>query len=407
MILFFPFMILFSPFHDIIFWLSEQLSIFTIWSIFIVFDIRMITMMTTSKSVALPQGWHPMGLSYLDSSGHGRNVVSGGLLAVAASPNYGLRGKQGGVLLLSSPPKDGSNANDNPAREWRTLETSIMDVQVVSPDIVCAAGSNGCLYILNGHGAVLGRHCVHKGDINRISVSKTRPSHHNHDHSQHHSNGNDSDNIGHISTASWDGTVKVFDIAPSRNHQLNQLYALQLGHPVMETSWQPQPNHLQHHHHSPGLLACVGLDLPVQVFDCERRIHQTSQLSSYLSVDWNPSGAPLLACGGTNAQLSLVDLRRTGATPLQDDPWSPNNSTRLVGHLRSIRQVRWLGEHTLVSVGYDMSVRWWDLRALNPLHRTDSRFREFVVAVEPMHGQPESSSPSVAVACWDGRVYFL
>ena len=86
--------------------------------------------------------------------------------------------------------------------------------------------------------------------------------------------------------------------------------------------------------------------------------HESLMVSDLLSLDWNKYDE-WNVCTATTSDLLFWDLRSLARGPVNRIPGA---------HRRAIKRVRfspWQGNR-LTSVGFDMSLRSWDLTALNP-----------------------------------------
>ncbi len=169
-------------------------------------------------------------------------------------------------------------------------------------------------------------------------------------------------------SSSWDGRVAVA--------QGNQVLLHLTGHGavVNEARWSP---------HAPTALISASADKTVRIWDerspnsCTALISAPSTLlvSDFLSVDWNKY-EDWNVLTATSNDLLFWDLRMLTKGPIVRIPQA---------HRRAIKRARWSPwtPHQVASVAFDMSVRLWDTRSMNPLTGPGfSGFTEFATGLD-------------------------
>lgn len=162
-------------------------------------------------------------------------------------------------------------------------------------------------------------------------------------------------------STSWDGSIKLSNGSTIRGH----------GGVVNEARWSPR---------NPNLLISVSSDRTARLWD-DRTLTSTAVVISpssdscdFLSVDWNKYEEWNVVTASP-ADLLFWDIRALTRGPVNKIPGA---------HHRAIKRVRfspWQGNR-LASVGFDMSLRSWDLTALNPRAAYFDHFTEFTTGLD-------------------------
>lgn len=264
--------------------------------------------------------------------------VSGKYTAIAASSNFGLKGP-GGIWLADS---------GQIIKEW-SAPCAIFDCQWAIHDLY-VGGSNGNLYCFNRKLILANKiEQAHQKEINRISSHKDL-----------------------VATTSWDATCKIW-------HGPKNIATFTHDSCVNEADFNP----------GGSKIATASMSGPIKIWDIHKGLEQSLggySNVSFLTIHWSPDGR-LLAFAGTDHSIHIIDSI------------SGKSISNLAGHYRSVRQLKWKSSRELVSAGYDMSVRWWDLSSLNPLVWSDTQYTEFVVTVDV-------SPQETVAASWDHRLIY-
>lgn len=281
--------------------------------------------------------WHPIGISFISESED--------IFAVSGGANYGIKGN-GGIRLFKG---------QKVVWEWSTPKATY-DVKGNS-EMIFAAGKSGTIYALDHQKNIKKALNAHSREIDRLALHKEK---------------------GLLASCSWDGYLKLWDSKMMKLiHSI--IPAGNLNVAVNEASFSPDGN----------IIASVAMEGPLTLWDVRngQRIKQIPVRSPFLSVDWSYDGRHL-AAGGIDHNIYVYD------------PFSSYTSeTILSGHYESVRQLRWTSNTKLMSVGYDMSVRWWDIHSLNPLIKVDSSFTEFVTCCDVQKGTGRQ-----IIGCWDRTI---
>lgn len=163
-------------------------------------------------------------------------------------------------------------------------------------------------------------------------------------------------------STSWDGTIKLSNSQTIRGH----------AGVVNEARWSPR--------HA-NLLMSVSGDKTARLWD-DRTLNSTAvitpneslMVSDFLSLDWNKYEEWNVVTA-TPSDLFFWDIRNLTRGPVNQIPGA---------HRRAIKRVRfspWQG-NKLVSVGFDMAVRSWDLTALNPRGPHFDHYTEFATGLD-------------------------
>lgn len=195
-------------------------------------------------------------------------------------------------------------------------------------------------------------------------------------------------------SSSLDGTVKLWD---SNSLAVTATFQHSFGQPVAsvyEAVWNPRDPHL-FATASSGQQTISLFDLrtpngPVQSIP---NAHQ----GDILCIDWNKYQNFQVATGSVDQSIKIWDLRSpTPKIPLH----------KLSGHYRAVKRLRFspFSPSQLVSVGFDMAARFWDLGSLNPaVIPTYGEHTEFVTGVSW-----SLAKPGVLATCsWDDSCHLL
>lgn len=181
-----------------------------------------------------------------------------------------------------------------------------------------------------------------------------------------------------IVSASWDGTVKVWNGA-------QELLGQRVSNaPLYQVKWHPR---------EAALLATVGAEGRLHLVDV--RMPNTANTlfipgGECLCLDWNKYDGMTVATGSVDGTIRLWDLRTQAQTQV------------LSGHRRAVKDVRWSpwSPDDLISASLDMSVRRWSRASLNPLVWVDEQPTEFVTGVDWSLQDPRL----IAYCAWDQLV---
>lgn len=149
-------------------------------------------------------------------------------------------------------------------------------------------------------------------------------------------------------TSSWDGTIKLYH--PERDMSI-------LSIPIHACTYSAQFSP-----HEDGIVSAVSQDGRLRVFDV--RAQPSSKAFSPVDVeitpgasyealthDWNKYRSSVLAVGGVDNIVRVLDLRNLGGGPV----------STLLGHQYAVRKLAWSPHlpDVLISGGYDMTARIW------------------------------------------------
>ena len=168
-------------------------------------------------------------------------------------------------------------------------------------------------------------------------------------------------------STSWDKTIQI-------SSSLNNISTIR-GHSgvVNEARWSPRHG---------NLLISVSADRTARLWD-DRHGGSVSAVitpdeallvQDFLTVDWNKYEEWNIVTG-TPSDLLFWDIRSLARGPVNRIP---------LAHRRAIKRVRfspWQG-NKLASVGFDMTLRLWDLASLNPRGLSFDHYTEFVTGLD-------------------------
>jgi peroxin-7 len=145
----------------------------------------------------------------------------------------------------------------------------------------------------------------------------------------------------HIASASWDRSVKIWNV--HRSTSLSHLQAHSAE--VYGVAWHP---------YSASWLASGSADGTAILYDLHTAIPSLSfrHIHQVLSLDWNKYQKELLATGCIDGTISIWDLRQN-KTPLY----------QFKGHVNAIKRLQW-SPHVrsyFITASYDTFIRLWDL----------------------------------------------
>lgn len=269
----------------------------------------------------------------------------GRILAIAASQNFGLKGSGRLYLVqLSAPHQEARLIRHYDFRD------GIFDVawSEVDRETLVVGGGDGKVYRV---GMATGKtetcSIAHSKEISSLDWCPLRQD--------------------KFLSTSWDGTIKL-SLSQSTSSQTIR------GHAgvVNEARWCPR--------HA-NLLMSVSGDKTARLWD-DRTINSTAvitpneslMVSDFLSLDWNKYEEWNVVTA-TPTDLLFWDIRSLTRGPVNRIPGA---------HRRAIKRVRfspWQG-NKLASVGFDMTVRLWDLTALNPRGPHFDHFTEFATGLD-------------------------
>ncbi|PJF17337.1 Peroxisomal targeting signal type 2 receptor, partial [Paramicrosporidium saccamoebae] len=190
-----------------------------------------------------------------------------------------------------------------------------------------------------------------------------------------------------LAAAMADGTVAIFDLkVPSvpvvmrKEHQRecsgidwnavskDRLLSTAYDGSIKIASWSPR---------EANLIVSAGSDCSIRLWDARAHNAMAQVLSrahdnEILSVDWNKWDPMQFATGSVDLTVRIWDWRM-----------SSSPATTLRGHHRAVKKVKWspFSGGVLFSVGYDMMMRVWDLKSLNPMVGMWEGHDEFVTGI--------------------------
>lgn len=174
-------------------------------------------------------------------------------------------------------------------------------------------------------------------------------------------------------STSWDGTIRV---SASTDSSLSTTIRGHAG-VVNEARWNPR--------HA-NLLISVSADRTARLWDDRHQNNsavsaaavispdESLMVQDFLTVDWNKYDEWNIVTG-TPSDLLFWDIRALTRGPVNRIP---------LAHRRAIKRVRyspWQG-NKLASVGFDMSLKLWNLSSLNPRGLSFDHYTEFVTGLD-------------------------
>ena len=270
------------------------------------------------------------------------------MLAIAAAQNFGLKGS-GRLFIISR-----GGIDSGPARLLAHFDFAdgLFDVawsEVGGGEEIIVAGGEGRIWRINWR---TGNRLAISAHVKEVSSLDWCPH-----------------RMDKFSSSSWDSKIAVI--------QGGQVCSYLSGHGavVNEARWSP---------FSPFTLISASADRTVRIWDerkpstCTALIstaHSSLIVSDFLSVDWSKYEDWNVATATTN-DLLFWDLRMLGKGPSLRIPQA---------HRRAVKRIRWSpwSSHHVASVSFDMSVRLWDTRSMNPLSGPGfSGFTEFATGLD-------------------------
>lgn len=188
-------------------------------------------------------------------------------------------------------------------------------------------------------------------------------------------------------SASWDGHVHCWNIQGGKS----VLADIDCNAMVHQASWSP--------HFGDSLLTVHG-DQTAAIWDISQGTSvpalRLNLGGEALTADWcKYGGGERILTAGTDNCIKIWDLRH---------PEQPVHVLR--GHRRAIRKARWSPWHPdkLASVGYDMSLRVWDLsKSTSQPISVDEHWTEFTMGLDwALHERD-----LLAVVSWDEHVELI
>lgn len=193
----------------------------------------------------------------------------------------------------------------------------------------------------------------------------------------------------HLLSASWDQTIKIWNLS---NTGLTPLTSLN-GHQAMVYTgcWNPKMT---------GTIITGSADKTFRIWDVNSSSITSTPVfvskpstSDVLCCDWSRFDSNLFALGYASGLIEIRDMRNLGAEPVKSIQ---------MAHDYAIRRVRF-SPHVpslLGSVSYDMMTKLWDIQSRTPLVDHSKNHTEFTYGFDF-----DSKVPNRIVDCgWDRRV---
>lgn len=272
----------------------------------------------------------------------------GNLLAVAAAQNFGLKGS-GRLFILARGGLDAGAAQKLAEFDFPDGMFDVAWSEVGGGEEVVVGGGDGRVWRVNWRTGARFSIPAHSREISSVDWCPHR--------------------LDKFCSSGWDNRIVLV--------QGGKPVAALNGHSavVNEARWSP---------HSPSTLISASADRTVRLWD-DRKPGECAALiaapqaalfvSDFLCVDINKyEDWHILAA--TTSDLLSWDARMLGKGPLRRIPQA---------HRRAIKRVRWSPwtAHHLATASFDMSVRLWDTRSLNPLAGPAfSGFTEFATGLD-------------------------
>lgn len=184
-----------------------------------------------------------------------------------------------------------------------------------------------------------------------------------------------------ISSASWDHSVKVWDVAAGACVRTWRCHS-QIAYAAI---WSPA---------RPMCLASVAGDAMLHILDLNAGDLPVQSVQAHqheiLSVDWSKYNEFMVVTGSVDKTIRVFDIRSL-AGPV----------AVLHGHQLAVRRVKMHPhcDHQMVSVSYDMAMNVWDLNLAQMVQHFDHH-SEFVLGVDLSLFEENT----VATAAWDRSV---
>lgn len=290
----------------------------------------------------------------------------GNLLAVAACQNFGLKGS-GRLYIIQLA---GVNHLEAQLVNHFDFRDGIFDVAWSEVDRNClvVGGGDGKIYKLNylDNSALKSDPPVsHSKEISSLDWCPLR--------------------VDKYLSTSWDGSIKISSSQTIKGH----------AGAVNEARWSPR--HV-------NLLMSVSGDKTARLWD-DRSLtasavitpNESLMVSDLMSLDWNKYEEWNVVIASPS-DLLFWDIRALGRGPVNKIPGA---------HRRAIKRVRFSPwqSNRLASVGFDMSLKSWDLTALNPKGPSFDHFTEFTTGLDWSNFERNK----IFSCSWDEtvRVHFL
>lgn len=275
----------------------------------------------------------------------------GSLLAVAAACNFGLKGA-GRLYILRLPTGPLATAALLHQIDFRD---GLFDCawSETDPGLLVAGGGDGCIYRIRIKSSdsppAVETLWQHSREVSSIDWSPLR--------------------LDKFLSTSWDGTIRIgcggradAGVALSRHSAV-----------VNEARWSPR--------HANAILS-VSADRTIRTWDDRQPpaagasivIAPLDGVSDVLTCDWNKYEEWTIATASPS-DIFTWDLRAVARGPLLRIPGA---------HRRAIKRLRWSpwSPAHLVSVGFDMTVRFWDAASLNPRGSVFDGYTEFALGLD-------------------------
>lgn len=273
------------------------------------------------------------------------NPFDGNLLAIGASRNFGLKGS-GRVFVVQL---TGQRGEGNLIGQF-DFKDGIFDLawSEVDRDSLICGGGDGRVYkvkVFVGQETRAVELYSHKKEISSFDWCPLRRD--------------------KFLSTSWDGTIRIMTSGVLKVIQ---------GHvgAVNEARWSPRQE---------NLFLSVSGDCTARLWDDRNSSSvaviapsESLMVPDLLSLDWNKY-EEWNVCTASPSDLLFWDLRLLSRGPVNRIPGA---------HRRAIKRVRfspWQGNR-LASVGFDMSLRSWDLTALNPRGAHYEQYTEFTTGLD-------------------------
>ncbi|KFM57129.1 Peroxisomal targeting signal 2 receptor, partial [Stegodyphus mimosarum] len=275
---------------------------------------------------------------------HGYNVKYSpfrrNLLACASSQNYGIAGR-GQLFVLDVESQD---VRCVAIREWTD---GLFDVtwSEVNPQLLVTSCGDGSIQLWDYVSSVepVAFYKIHEKEVYSIDW-------------------NPKNNYPYILSASWDGTVKVWNPFAAKEVAAFVEHTDQ----VYEATWCP---------HCPEIFASVSADGTMRLWDMREPKRSNGIYphgTEVLCCDWGKYDSDVIATGTNDGKIQGWDIRKMQG-PL----------FMLVGHEYAIRQLKFSPflRGSLASVSYDFTTRFWNWNIPHAL-QIHKEHKEFVYGID-------------------------